>query len=214
MGKLPPGHALPEAVTLPNNVVTVFNAVTKDLELPLPWPVPSEPPAQADAPILIWGASSSVGQYALQILAHWGYRNVYATASPKHWDFLRQQGGAKHFFDYRDPDVARKILEAARALGGSGPAVPYIVDCIGSQNASLASIASIAEKGSKVAIMLPVIVRDATDDTEAVYAMEVEQAAPWTASVDARGVRTHFYLTVSPSSASLHRSRLLEASVA
>lgn len=173
---------------IPN--IQVFHAVTADLRLPLPWPVPQTAPPRAEDAILIWGGSSSVGQYALQILRHWGYKNLLATASKRHHELLKSYG-ARAVFDYRDSDVASSILESA---GGN---VPLILDCIGSKFGSLAPIAKIARKGATVAILLPVIVRDATDEEAPIYSMDVAKEADWAEGVDVRGVRTHFYLDVS-----------------
>ena len=170
--------------------MTVFHAVTADLGLPLPWPVPTSPPAKAEDAILIWGGSSSVGQYALQILTHWGYKNLLATASEPHHDLLKSYG-ARAVFDYHDSDVVSRILEAA---GGN---VPLVLDCIGSKFGSLKSIAKVARKGATVAVLLPVIVHDASDEDTPVYSMDAAKEAEWGEGVDVRGVRTHFYLDVS-----------------
>lgn len=173
--------------------VAVFHSVVADLQLPLPWPKPAGyTPPDADKPILIWGGSSSVGQYALQVLRYWGYTNLLATASPQHHDSLKSFG-AKAVFSYRDADVVSQIKRYA--LDG----IPKILDCIGSLDGSIAPITKIAGLGSTVAILLPVIVRDATTDTAPEYAMDVVEApasinAPWAEGVDARGVRTHHYL--------------------
>ena len=143
-------------MTIPGNVVTVFHAVTNDLALPLTWPVPSNPtPSHANSPILIWGASSSVGQYALQILTHWGYKNLIGTASPQHHSYLKTLG-ASQVFSYRDEDVSEQINKAFPND------IPFIFDCIGSKSGSLAHLAKIARKGTRVAVLLPVIVQDAT----------------------------------------------------
>jgi len=75
--------------------------------------------------------------------------------------------------------------------------VPFILDCIGSQSGSLAPLAKIAGEGSRVAVLLPVIVRDATETEAPEYAMDVRASAAWKEGVDTRGVRTHFYLEVS-----------------
>ena len=208
----PSGFTLAEAVTLPNNLVTVFHAVTTDLELALPWPVPaSYQPPHADDPILIWGGASSVGQYALQVLKHWGYRNLLATASPRHHAALRELG-ATHVFDYRDSGAVEAIVGAASTGKTKTPAVPFILDCIGSKDGSLAPITKIAQEGAKVAVLLPVIVVDATDDTTPVYALEAEKEASWAKGVTVRGVRTHFYLQVrnNPLSAAMYWSLVWE----
>jgi NADPH:quinone reductase-like Zn-dependent oxidoreductase len=176
-------------VVLGNNSVTVFHAVSADLGLPLPWPVPTEAPQRANDTILIWGGSSSVGQYALQILRHWGYRKLIATGSPKHHELLKSLG-AEQVFDYRDPNVVKEIVNA---YGD----VPLILDCIGSKDGSVAPISKIAKKGSIAAILLPVIVKDSTETEDPVYEMDVSKAAVWAEGVDARGVRTHHYLNVS-----------------
>lgn len=170
--------------------------MTADLALPLPWPRPSTPsPPHANSPILIWGGSSSSGQYALQILTHWGYRNLITTASPSHHDYLRSLG-AKFVFDYRDPNIAGLVLESAGGAHANGPAVPFVFDCIGSKSGSIAQLAKIAQKGTKVAVLLPVIVRDASDEEAPEYAMGVQLAAEWAEGVETRGVRTHFYMEV------------------
>jgi threonine dehydrogenase-like Zn-dependent dehydrogenase len=188
---------LEEAVTLPNNFVTVFHAFTTDLDIELPWPKPEDyVPANADSPILIWGGSSSVGQFAIEILRYYGYTNVLATASSKQHDKLRGLG-ATALFDYRDPNAVDKLAQV-----GGEEGIPLILDCIASQQGSLAPISRIAKSGAKVAALLPVIVRDSTDTEDPVYGMDVAKAADWHPNVDVRGVRTHFYMNVSPHSAS------------
>jgi NADPH:quinone reductase-like Zn-dependent oxidoreductase len=191
--KLPQGFTLAEAVTLPNNFVTVFHTLTTDLALETPWPKPEEyVHKDADKPILIWGGSSSVGQFAIQILRYYGYTRILATASRKHHDKLRSLG-AKRVLDYNDADVVSQILEEGDATG-----IPLILDCIGSKSGSIAPISKIAKSGARVAILLPVIVRDSTDTEDPEYEMDVKAAADWQEGVNARGVRTHFYLDVSP----------------
>ncbi|TVY36120.1 Protein TOXD [Lachnellula subtilissima] len=188
LGKIPSNVTPQAAVTLTDNFVTVFHAITTDLRLPLPWPRPTAAPEHAHSPILIWGGASSVGQYAIQILKYYNYTNLLTTASPHHHEFLKSLG-AKAVFDYRQPDTPAQILAAA----GAGD-VPFILDCIGSQSGSLAPLAKIAGEGSRVAVLLPVIVRDATETEAPEYAMDVRASAAWKEGVDTRGVRTHFYL--------------------
>lgn len=72
-GKLPDGFTLQEAVTLGNNFVTVFHAITADLGIETPWPKPEGyVPKDGGESILVWGGASSVGMYALQILRWYG----------------------------------------------------------------------------------------------------------------------------------------------
>lgn len=73
---------------------------------------------------------------------------------------------------------------------------PFILDCIGSLEGSLAPLKRIARRGDRVAVMLPVIVRDASVSEEPVYEMDVANVGGWEGGVEVRGVRTHFYLEV------------------
>lgn len=118
---------------------------------------------------------------------------MLATSSPSHHAYLRSTGAAR-VFDYRDPDVAKHIIDAVEE---QTPAVPFILDCIGSQRGSIAPIAKIAQRGTKVAILLPVIVKDATEKEEPDYSMDVQSQAQWAEGVEVKGVRTHFYAEAS-----------------
>ena len=137
-----------------------------------------------------------MGQYAIQILNYYGYRNILTTASPKHHDTMRSLGAAKAF-DYRSSSVTDEILEACSSDSASQPAIPLILDCIGSLKGTLEPIVRLAQKGTKVAVLLPIIVKDSTEETMPEYAMDVAAAVPWAEGVEATGVRTHFYLDVS-----------------
>ncbi|KIV86439.1 hypothetical protein PV11_02051 [Exophiala sideris] len=192
-GKLPDGVTMQQAVTLPNNFVTAWHTFTKHFGFELPWPKPEGyVPKEANEAILIWGGSSSVGQYAIQILRWYGYQNVIATASKQHHDKLRGYGAVK-CFDYRDMSVIEEIKNYARGRAPQ-PGIPYILDCIGSLAGSVRPIAKMAESGSKVAVLLPVVVKDAAIGVKPEYSLVVEECADWQSGVEARGVRTHFYL--------------------
>lgn len=178
-----------EAATIPTNLITVFHTLTKDLSLPLPWPKPDlYTPPNAHLPILIWGGSSSVGQYAIQVLQFYGYKTIAAISSARQHSLLKSLG-ATHVFDYATPieDLAVKL---SNALGH----IPYFLDCIGSHTGSVVPISQLAQPTSVVAIMLPVILRDATSSISPLYSLDVSTCADWKTGVEARGVRTHFYL--------------------
>ncbi|KAH8775673.1 hypothetical protein F5883DRAFT_546589 [Diaporthe sp. PMI_573] len=187
LGKVPNNVSAQEAVTVPSNFCTAMHTITKDLGLELPWPVPKNwAPPEADKPILVWGAAGSVGQYTLQVLKHWGYRNVLAVASAKHHDSLKELG-ATAVFDYNNEDAVKSL--------SSGPHIPYIIDCIGSLEGTLTPLSKIAGRGSKVAVMLPVIVSHASSSDAPTYEMDVSNVlvGQWKEGVELRGVRTHFY---------------------
>jgi threonine dehydrogenase-like Zn-dependent dehydrogenase len=183
--------------------VTVFHTLTTDLGLETPWPkLEDYVPEHVNDAILVWGGSSSVGQFAIQILHYYGYKNILATASRKHHEKLRSLG-AQEIFDYNDPKAVSSILRAS-----DGKSIPFVLDCIGSQNGSIAPIAKIAKKGTRVAILLPVIVRDSSDTQDPEYEMDVSKAADWSDGVEVRGVRTHFYPDVSTLDMNFKDSRL------
>ncbi|CAH0059709.1 unnamed protein product [Clonostachys solani] len=193
--RIPGSLSMEQAVTIPVNLVTAFHTITKDLELELPWPIPQGGwrPAAADEPILVWGGSSSVGIFVIQVLRHWGYGNILVTASSRHHEYLKSIG-ATAVWDYTKPGVEASILDHVKGRGE--PQIPSIIDCIGSVKGTLEPLSKIAQKGSKVAIMLPVIIKDATEDQEPEYEMDVSKVlvGQWAEGVIPRGVRTHFYL--------------------
>ncbi|KAK8924858.1 putative alcohol dehydrogenase [Metarhizium anisopliae] len=183
--KIPVGISEQQAATVNVNLCTVFHSLTRDLGLALPWPAEQQP--QRGEAVLVWGASSSVGLYAVQVLRHWGYANVLAVSGASHHAHLEDLG-ARKCFDYRRGVAA--VVDEILAEGRT----PFILDCIGSLEGSLAPLKRIARRGDRVAVMLPVIVRDASVSEEPVYEMDVANVGGWEGGVEVRGVRTHFYL--------------------
>lgn len=199
ISKMPKGLSDPEAVTVSVNVATVFHTATKNLGIELPWPIPSDwQPKHAHKPFLIWGAGSSVGIFALQVFKHWGFTNLLAVASEKHHNNLKALGAAA-CFDYSKPDVVESLLRHIEAE--QAPKIPYIIDCIGSLHGTLQHIVKIAQDGSIVAVMLPVIVEDAKDDREPVYLLDANQSTihpgQWAEGAVVEAVRTQTYPEVS-----------------
>lgn len=193
VSKIPDSLRLNEAVTVPTNLVTAVHTLTADLKLDLPWPKPDTyVPKHADDAVLVWGASSSVGMFVIQVLRYWGYNNILAVASGRHAESLKKLG-AKKVFDYTKEGVVEQIKNEGH--------IPRIVDCIGSVEGTLTPLSKIATEGSVVAIMLPVIISHASDDDEPEYEMDVSKVlvGEWAKGVDLRGVRTHFYTDVSSS---------------
>ncbi|KAI1198993.1 GroES-like protein [Nemania serpens] len=191
-GKIPEHISFEEAATLPDNLVTAFNTLSTDLKLPTPWPKPPDyAPPRAGERVLVWGAASSVGQLTIQVLAYYGYRRVVATASARHHAHVKGLG-ASEVYDYRSASVVEDLLGGGGG-GGEGPAFPLIIDCIGSRDGSLTPISKLAQAGSTVAVMLPVIVRHAAKDAAPEYSMDAGASAAWAPGVAVSGVRTHFY---------------------
>ncbi|KAF7370297.1 PKS-ER domain-containing protein [Mycena sanguinolenta] len=149
--KVPDSVTLDSAATVPDNCITAFYALFDQLSLPVPITFPvSTPPSNHATPVLVYGAGSTSGQYALQVLHAAGYTNVVATASPKHHAFLRTLG-ATHVFDYASPTLSADI---ARAVGGDGK-IPLALDAISAEG-TIARIAKILSPQGTAAFLLPI----------------------------------------------------------
>ena len=99
----------------------------------------------ADAPkLLVWGASSSAGFFAIQLAKLAGIRTV-ATASPDSHAMLKSLG-AEAVFDYRDPEAGAKILAWAGGELVNG------LDCISED--STVPLASNAMTGGTLVLLL------------------------------------------------------------
>lgn len=193
--QVPPGVSLAAAATLPTNVCTAFFTLSEKLALDLPWPRPTGfSPEKLDTPILIWGAGSSVGQFAVQILKYWGYTNVIATASSKHHEKIKGYG-AKHLIDYQDGNAVDSILKILRTGSPSNPL--RVFDCVDSKYGSLQHIAKIATlPGSIVAAVLPVVVRPLSNEAGVQVSADVAGEAPWMPGVETHAIVSYTYEAV------------------
>jgi NADPH:quinone reductase-like Zn-dependent oxidoreductase len=142
---------------------------------------------------LVYGAGSTTGQYAIQLLHAAGYTNIVATASAKHHGFLRTLG-ATHVFDYSSPTLAADI---ARAVGGDGK-VALALDSI-TADGTIAKIAQVLRPDGAVALLLPVKVGDnvAVGDAGMLHAIPDEQN-PFPKETKIVYVRTFMYRGVCP----------------
>ncbi|GLA33903.1 hypothetical protein AnigIFM63309_003926 [Aspergillus niger] len=77
--------------------------------------------------VLVWGGSSSVGLYTIQLASLCGFE-VVTTCSPKHFNLVCASG-AKYAFDYKDKDVAEQIR-------GLAPGLRHVFDTIGNATSS------------------------------------------------------------------------------
>jgi NADPH:quinone reductase-like Zn-dependent oxidoreductase len=194
---LPEGFTMQEAVTLGNNFVSAYHTLVMDLGFRFPWPKPKDfVPKDANAPVLIWGGASSVGQYAIQLLKYFGHTQILTTASPKNHELLASFGATK-CFNYNEVDVSEQILHHAASLttghDAGAASIPCILDCIGASTGSVLPLTRIAQSGSKVAILLPIIISPSAPNTIPTYSMDTT-TYPWAPNVTTVGVRTHFYL--------------------
>jgi NADPH:quinone reductase-like Zn-dependent oxidoreductase len=107
---LPDDLSFEEGAVFPLAVLTALTAWTT-IGIPLDT---RYAPADKQA-VLIWGASSSVGTFAVQSAKTLGF-TVYATASPKHHDLVKKLG-ADAVFDYNKSDVVSQIVNAVKRDG-------------------------------------------------------------------------------------------------
>lgn len=74
--------------------------------------------------VLVWGGSSSVGSNGIQLASAAGYE-VFATCSPKNFEYVRSLG-ASQVFDYNSPSITSDLISALKDKQLVG-----ILDCIG-----------------------------------------------------------------------------------
>ncbi|KAJ7108868.1 chaperonin 10-like protein [Mycena crocata] len=187
--KVPANIPLDAAATIPDNFITSFYTLFDQLALPVPktFPVPTPPPDHA-TPILVYGAGSTAGQYALQLLHAAGYTNVVATASPKHHTFLRTLG-AKAVFDYNSPSLA---VDIASAVGGDGK-VALAFDSI-TADGTMARIARVLSPRGAIALLLPIKEGDTVAVGEAAMHFEIPEGRnPFPPETKIAYVRTFSY---------------------
>ena len=123
---------------------------TSDGYLGLPYP--SLKPSPSGKTIVVWGGSSSVGALAIQLAVASGV-SVIATSSPHNFDFCKRCG-ASQVFDYKDPAIVDKIVQAVQASDGTFAGV---YDAIALPDQSYAPALAILEKlgGGNLATTLP-----------------------------------------------------------
>jgi NADPH:quinone reductase-like Zn-dependent oxidoreductase len=125
--KKPPDLSWEEAASIPVGSLTAALGLYDSLNLPLPTENPS---FFREEFILIWGGSSSVGSYAVQLAANTGL-TVITTASPKNHDYLRSIGAA-HVLDYNASDIVDQINSITKNQ------LKYAFDPIGSESSNIA----------------------------------------------------------------------------
>ncbi|KAJ7495830.1 GroES-like protein [Mycena galericulata] len=129
--RMPENASFDEVATFP----VAFTTACVGLFGPAPIGLSLNPTFSWDKPqqgqsALIIGASSSVGQFAIQLLRFVGFMRIVAYASAAHFDYLTQLG-ATHCIDRTA--VPLETLAAHPALT---PAVPVVFDVFGSFNSS------------------------------------------------------------------------------
>ncbi|KAF2729485.1 GroES-like protein [Polyplosphaeria fusca] len=96
--------------------------------------------------ILVWGGSSSVGLYTIQLAMLEGL-NVITTCNPRNFELVKSVG-AHRVFDYSDTDVIKKIQEVE-------PDLEFVFDTIGNASSSNISSQAIRKAGGGLCTVRP-----------------------------------------------------------
>ena len=105
------------AAVLPLGLSTAACGLFQKDHLALQYPsVPR--PKPTGKTLLVWGGSTSVGCNAIQLAVCAGYE-VFTTASPRNFDFVKKMG-ASRAFDYNSKTVVDEIIRAYRGKRTAG----------------------------------------------------------------------------------------------
>ncbi|KAH7153388.1 chaperonin 10-like protein [Dactylonectria macrodidyma] len=141
-------YAIPDNVTFQQacTIPLAFATATQALYRRIILPEPSLSRRMQNLDMLIYGASTSVGQYAVQLAKLSGLR-VFAVAGSKNHHMLKDLG-ADFTFDYRDENWA------AQVEGVAGENLRYALDCIveGGSYDKIAEILSHKKRNHLVAL--------------------------------------------------------------
>jgi NADPH:quinone reductase-like Zn-dependent oxidoreductase len=111
----------------------------------VPWP-----PAKQDKYYLVYGASSSVGLFALPLAKAMGYKTI-AVCSPRSFDLVKSYG-ADEVVDYHQ-GIEAAGAEIRKLAGGKG--VDIGLDTISDGDSVKISQAGFGEKGGRLNLILP-----------------------------------------------------------
>ncbi|MCJ1311423.1 hypothetical protein MMC25_005094 [Agyrium rufum] len=113
---IPDAMSYAEASCMPLGLSTAATALFTKSALGLQYPSPN---AKATGEtVLVWGGSTSVGSNAIQLGVAAGYE-VFTTASPKNYEYVRKLGAAQ-VFDYKSPTVTKDIIAALKGKKVAG----------------------------------------------------------------------------------------------
>ncbi|KAH6686376.1 chaperonin 10-like protein [Plectosphaerella plurivora] len=162
--------AVPDAITPEEAASIPLAALTAVLALFSKNSLAIETNTEARESVLIWGGSSSVGLFAIQI-----------AVIPANYDLVKPLG-ATHVFDYHDDDIVDEIRNAA-------PGLPYVFDNIGNKTSSATASKAIARGGGKLCTVRPG--KDFTEDV--VEGVEVTDVLVWAAFLKEHRYRDTVY---------------------
>lgn len=137
-----------EGAAIPLAAMTSAVGLYLQLGLPQPWT-----PAVEPTPLVIYGAASAVGTYAVQFASKSNIHPLICVAgkSQSHVENLIDRGKGDTVVDYRDGDDA--VTEALKKAA-EGSKLLYAFDAISEHN-SYVILSKVLAQGSKITLVLP-----------------------------------------------------------
>lgn len=105
---IPSTMSYEDACVLPLGLSTAACGLFQEDQLGLQYPSVSSKPTGKT--LLVWGGSTSVGSNAIQLAVAAGYE-VFTTASPRNFDYVKRLGASKAF-DYNSETVVSDLISA------------------------------------------------------------------------------------------------------
>lgn len=153
---IPARTSFEEAATIPLAAMTAAVGLYQNLLLPLPW----TPPSGKRIPLIIYGASTAVGAFALKFAGLSNVHPIIAIAGAG-IDYVKSLGIADHIVDYRKNNVAADIKAAL-----NGEKVYLAFDAVTEQGAYASILEVIENPGGKINHLLPVEAADIPEGIE------------------------------------------------
>jgi len=148
---IPQKISFEEAATIPLAGITAAMGLYQRLGLPLPWH-----PATEKTPLIIYGAATAVGSYAIQLAQLSNIHPLICVAGRgvKHVEGLIDKDKGDLILDYRDGD--EKLVQSLReAVKQSGGKVEYAFDAV-SEKGSYINICQVLDaRSGKITLVLP-----------------------------------------------------------
>jgi len=151
--KIPDNVTFEEASTIPLGLATAAEGLYGNANraetgvkrlLPPPWEAGGEGVYKGKA-VVVFGGSTSVGQYALQLLKLSGFSTIITTASIHNTDLVKSLG-ATHIID-RKVDV---VSEAKKILGGP---IDLVYDAVSNKETQTQALDIVAPGGQVVSVL-------------------------------------------------------------
>ncbi|KLO11437.1 GroES-like protein [Schizopora paradoxa] len=153
VAKIPDNITFEQASTVPLGLATAAEGLYGNANreetgaqklLPPPWEAGGDGAFKGKS-IVVFGGSTSVGQYALQLLKLSGYSTIITTASLHNTDLVKSLG-ATHIID-RKADV---VSEAKKILGGP---IDLVYDAVSTKETQVQALDIVASGGQVISVL-------------------------------------------------------------